>query len=49
MDLNLPSHPDKMYPDDFESWEDFLGLMRSYEDAKQLVQTVLRIHMQGIC
>ena len=39
----LPSHPDKMYPDDFESWEDFLGLMRSYEDAKQMVQTVLRI------
>lgn len=39
----LPSRPDEMYSDDWESWEEFLGLMRPYEDARNLVQHVLRL------
>jgi hypothetical protein len=35
--------PDKMYQEEWVSWEEFLGTMRPYEETKQLVQGVLRI------
>lgn len=40
----LPNHPDEMYADEWVSWEEFLGLMRSYNDTRNIVQNVLRIH-----
>jgi hypothetical protein len=39
----LPSRPDEMYADDWESWDEFLGIMRGYEDARYVVQKVLQI------
>jgi hypothetical protein len=39
----LPSRPDLMYPDEWVSWEDFLGIMRPYNEARDLVRT-LGIH-----
>ncbi|KAL7461714.1 hypothetical protein ACHAXS_002128, partial [Conticribra weissflogii] len=39
----LPSQPDKMYASDWTSWEDFLGIMRTYDDARDMVQNVLRL------
>lgn len=38
----LPSRPDEMYADDWVSWEEFLGICRTYDDARQLIQSVLR-------
>jgi hypothetical protein len=38
----IPNHPDEMYPEEWESWDDFLGIMRSYHDTKYLVQHVLQ-------
>lgn len=38
----VPSHPDEMYAPEWVSWEEWLGLMRSYPDAKSLV-AMLRI------
>ena len=40
----LPNHPDEMYADEWVSWEEFLGLMRSYDDTRNIVQNVLGIH-----
>eukprot|EP00586_Coscinodiscus_wailesii_P016663 CAMPEP_0172502452 /NCGR_PEP_ID=MMETSP1066-20121228/160161_1 /TAXON_ID=671091 /ORGANISM="Coscinodiscus wailesii, Strain CCMP2513" /LENGTH=257 /DNA_ID=CAMNT_0013277711 /DNA_START=21 /DNA_END=794 /DNA_ORIENTATION=+ len=37
----LPNRPDEMYPDDWISWEEFLGVMRPYDEARDLVVTVL--------
>eukprot|EP00569_Conticribra_weissflogii_P016665 CAMPEP_0171402378 /NCGR_PEP_ID=MMETSP0880-20121228/8513_1 /TAXON_ID=67004 /ORGANISM="Thalassiosira weissflogii, Strain CCMP1336" /LENGTH=215 /DNA_ID=CAMNT_0011917037 /DNA_START=75 /DNA_END=722 /DNA_ORIENTATION=- len=39
----LPSQPEKMYASDWTSWEDFLGIMRTYDDARDMVQNVLRL------
>ena len=36
----LPSRPDLMYPDDWVGWEEFLGIMRSYDEARDLVRTL---------
>ena len=36
----LPTRPDLMYPDDWVSWDDFLGIMRPYEEARDLVRTL---------
>ncbi|KAL7575959.1 hypothetical protein ACA910_000751 [Epithemia clementina (nom. ined.)] len=36
----LPTQPDLMYPDDWVSWEEFLGIMRPYDDAKKVVQMI---------
>ena len=33
----LPSKPDEMYAEDWISWDEFLGLMRPYTEAKELV------------
>ena len=29
-----------MYPDDWVSWEEFLGVMRPYDQARDLVRTL---------
>jgi len=39
----LPNRPDEMYVDDWISWEEFLGIMRTYEEAKHIVQYVLKL------
>jgi hypothetical protein len=39
----LPNHPDEMYADEWVSWEEFLGLMRSYNDTRNIVQNVLHL------
>ncbi|GKY96883.1 hypothetical protein MPSEU_000647400 [Mayamaea pseudoterrestris] len=37
----LPNKPDEMYAEDWVSWEEFLGIMRTYEDTRHIVQNVL--------
>jgi hypothetical protein len=39
----LVSRPDVMYADDWVSWEEFLGVMRTYEETRVLVQNVLQL------
>lgn len=39
----LPNHPDEMYAEEWESWEDFLGLIRPYNETRAIVRDVLRI------
>jgi len=39
----LPKRPDEMYASDWISWDEFLGVMRPYEDAQHIVQNVLRL------
>jgi hypothetical protein len=39
----LPNRPDEMYVDDRVSWEEFLGILRGYEDTRYIVQKVLQI------
>jgi len=39
----LPNHPDEMYKEDWVSWDDFLGLMRSYNDTREMVRMVLKL------
>lgn len=34
----LPNHPDQMYVDDWVSWDEFLGLRRSYNETKGLAR-----------
>lgn len=34
----LVSRPDLMYPDDWVSWDEFLGVMRPYSETQQLVR-----------
>lgn len=37
----VPQRPDEMYADQWVSWDEFLGVMRSYEDTRQLAVNVL--------
>ena len=39
----IPNHPDEMYAADWTSWDEFLGLMRNHDDAKSVVQHVLKV------
>jgi hypothetical protein len=39
----VPNRPDEMYADDWVSWEEFLGVIRPYEEVKNIVQNVLKI------
>lgn len=43
----LPNRPDEMYALEWISWEEFLGIMRSYDEAKDLVQNVLKLRNMG--
>ena len=38
---DVPNRPDEMYAPEWVSWEEFLGLMRSYEDTRNLAVNVL--------
>ena len=37
----VPSHPDEMYAPEWVSWDEWLGLMRSYDETRQLAVSVL--------
>ena len=37
----VPSYPDKMYAPEWVSWEEWLGLMRPYEETRQLAISIL--------
>jgi len=39
----VPSYPDEMYAPEWVSWDEWLGIMRSYEDTKNLVTNILGI------
>lgn len=39
----LPSRPDEMYSSEWTSWDEFLGLMRPYEETRNIVQNVLHL------
>ena len=39
----LPNRPEEMYADDWISWEEFLGIMRPYKEAREIVKNVLLI------
>lgn len=39
----LPNHPEEMYANDWISWEEFLGCMRPYDQARFMVQNVLKL------
>jgi hypothetical protein len=38
---DVPNHPDEMYADEWVSWDEFLGMRRSYEETKSMIQNVL--------
>jgi hypothetical protein len=39
----LPSRPDEMYAEEWLSWEEFLGITRTYNETRQIVQQVLQL------
>eukprot|EP00980_Cylindrotheca_fusiformis_P013856 scaffold3596_cov126-Cylindrotheca_fusiformis.AAC.14 len=39
----VPCYPDEMYAPEWISWEEWLGLMRSYDETKQLAVHVLQL------
>lgn len=39
----VPNRPDEMYADDWVSWDEFLGIMRSYDETQYIVQQVLHL------
>lgn len=39
----VPNRPDEMYAPEWISWEEFLGLMRSYDDTRNLAVNVLSL------
>ena len=39
----LPRHPDQMYASEWVSWDEFLGVMRSYDEARYIVRSVLQL------
>eukprot|EP00978_Attheya_sp_CCMP212_P017779 scaffold47864_cov48-Attheya_sp.AAC.3 len=39
----LPNHPDEMYAEEWVSWDEFLGLMRPYDETAHMVQNVLQL------
>lgn len=40
---HLVSQPDLMYAKEWISWEEFLGVMRPYDEARDLVQNQLKL------
>ena len=38
----MPNRPDEMYAEDWVSWEEFLGISRTYDEARQLIR-ILKI------
>lgn len=39
----LPILPEEMYQEDWVSWEEFLGCMRSYDEARHIVRNILKL------
>lgn len=39
----LISRPEEMYADEWVSWEEFLGVMRPYQEVRDLVRNVLKL------
>lgn len=39
----LPNHPDKMYEVEWVSWDEFLGITRSHDETREIVQNVLKL------
>lgn len=39
----VPSYPDEMYAPEWCGWEEWLGLMRTYNDTKNIATNVLRL------
>ena len=39
----LPRRPDEMYASEWVSWDEFLGVMRSYDEARAMVRYVLKL------
>ena len=39
----LPSRPHEMYKEEWTSWEEFLGAMRSYEETRAIVRNVFKL------
>ena len=39
----LVSRPDEMYQEEWISWEEFLGAMRSFDEAREIVRNVLHL------
>ena len=39
----LPRRPEEMYASEWISWDEFLGVMRSYDEARYLVRCVLQL------
>jgi hypothetical protein len=39
----LPNRPEEMYAVEWESWEEFLGLIRPYHETQYMVRQVLRL------
>jgi hypothetical protein len=39
----VPNRPDEMYAEDWVSWDEFLGVIRPYEEVRNIVQNVLKI------
>lgn len=39
----LPNYPDEMYAQDWVSWEEFLGITRTYNESKALLRDVLKL------
>jgi hypothetical protein len=39
----LPNNPDEMYVEEWESWGEFLGLIRPYNETRSIVRDVLRL------
>jgi hypothetical protein len=37
----VPSYPDEMYAPEWTGWDEWLGLMRSYDDTRNLARNVL--------
>lgn len=37
----VPTYPDEMYAPEWVSWDEWLGLMRSYDDTKNLATNIL--------
>lgn len=39
----LPNRPDEMYAEEWESWEEFLGLIRPYNETRSIVRHILQL------
>ena len=39
----VPSYPDEMYAPEWVNWDEWLGLMKSYNDTKNLATNILRL------